>query len=140
MLGYSEEAIDKLCEAVVDEKGVEAWFTENGSPELWHFWNALDNDEKSFRWLMANRHPELAAIVDTISGNDQAKKWLIMNGFRELAAFADATEGSQSAVTFLLQAKEEGLVRFAQALYKANKKSSKNFLKSLLNFGNPYGR
>ena len=140
MKEYSEEALDKLCEAVQNDEGLESWFTENGCEELWVFWNALEGDEKSFRWLMSHHHPELAAVIDSIGGNSQATRWLIVNNYRELAAFTDAIEGSQKAISFLLQMKETGWVRLAQAIYTKNNKRSKNIFRTIFNFGNPYGR
>ena len=137
MRTYSEEAFEKLCAAVREEEGVESWFTENGVPELWEFWNAIEGHERSFRWLMKNHHPELAAVVDSMNGNDPAKKWLLMNRFRELAAFVDAAEGSQPAVSFLLQMKEDGWLNFAKAIYKKSQKREKNFFWNIFNFGNP---
>lgn len=139
MKTYPPEAFIKLCETIQNEDGKQEWFTSQGYPELWEFWNAIDDDERSFKWLMDNHFPELAAVVDAINGNTGAKKWLLMNRFRELAAFVDAIDGSQPAISFLLQADEKGWLSFAQVLYKKYQKKDKNIFSTIFNFGNPYG-
>jgi hypothetical protein len=138
MREYSEEAFEKLCFVVKENKDEQSWFTDNGCGELWELWNAIDGNENSFRWLMQNHHPELAAVVDSMNGNSQAKKWLLMNRYRELAAFVDAAEGMQPAISFLLQQKEFGWVNFARAIFLKDKKKEKNFFWNILNFGNPF--
>ncbi|MBK7911282.1 MAG: hypothetical protein ACOJUL_09290 [Candidatus Pollutiaquabacter aromativorans] len=139
MRDYSPKVFEQLLLLVRDEDvEARAWLDREGYPELPHFWDALENVERSFKWLMENRFPELAATVDAMNGNDKAKVWLLSNRQRELAAFVDACNGQAGAVQWLIKAGEKGLLLIARELDERRKKRDKNFFWSLINLGNPF--
>lgn len=139
MKKYPSEAFERLVATVRDkDEDAQKWLLENGYPELYHFWDAVEGVEPSFRWLLDNDCRPLAAVVDGLSGKDQAKAWLLKSGYHALAAFIEACDGSAQAVRFLLKANEKGWVLVAREINAREKKKQKNFFWSFLNFGNPF--
>ncbi|MFM2207553.1 MAG: hypothetical protein RL213_1528 [Bacteroidota bacterium] len=136
---YPTEAFDHLVAAVRDkDESAQEWLASNGYPELYHFLDAIEDVEVSFRWLLDNGFRHFAAVVDGLSGKDQAKAWLIRSGYPALAAFIEACDGSAQAVKFLVNAGEKGWVLVAREINAREKKKQKNFFWNFLNFGNPF--
>ena len=136
---YPNEAFDALIRTVRDkDDAAQRWLLDNGYPELYHLWDAIEGVEPSFQWLMKNGYRHLAAVVDGLSGKDSAKAWLITSGYPALAAFVDACEGGAKAVQFLIRFGEKGWVLLAREIHAREKKKNKNFFWSILNFGNPF--
>lgn len=136
---YPTEVFERLVATVRDkDQDAQNWLLVNGYPELYHFWDAVEGVESSFRWLLDNEFRPLAAVVDGLSGKDQAKAWLLKSGYASFAAFIDACDGSAQAVQFLLKANEKGWVLLAREINAREKKKQKNFFWNFLNFGNPF--
>lgn len=136
---YPTEAFDRLITTVRDkDEDAQNWLLQNGFPELYHFWDAAEGVESSFRWLLENDFRPLAAVVDGLTGKDQAKAWLLKAGYPSLAAFIEACDGSAQAVQFLLKANEKGWILLAREINAREKKKQKNFFWNFLNLGNPF--
>ncbi|MCX6291240.1 MAG: hypothetical protein NT126_05700 [Bacteroidetes bacterium] len=138
MRKYDITSLLKLCALIKQEEGAKEWLAGNGCRELYEFWEAFENVEKSFRWLLENNHRELAALVDAFHGNDNAKLFLIKSGHRELAALIDASEGNKTAVEWLMKSGNKEWLPVAREIYLWNKKNAKKGFWSFFDFGNPY--
>ena len=96
MKEYDNMALLKLCSLMREEPGAQEWLIENNCRELYEFWEAYQQVEKSFKWLLENNHRELAALVDAFHGNDTAKVFLVKSGRRDLVARCIEGHGRRS--------------------------------------------
>lgn len=98
---YSAKIIVAWGEAIVGNKKIRTWLTQNGYPELGVFCFALTNDLTSRKWLMENDFPHLLAIINGIERNKTALDWLGINKFYELRNLALAADGYDKSIDWL---------------------------------------
>lgn len=139
MKKYSNEMFEHLVMLIRSNSDSERdWLRQNGAEELACFWDAVCDDEVSFKWLMKNNFTALAAVVDGLAENQKAKLFLLKAGHRELAAFVEACFGTQKAISFLLQNNYNGWLLVAKEIYNLDQKKEKSSFWGLFHLGNPF--